>query len=334
LNKSQDTAFESRNKLYSERDELRKKIDEQWTAKKDLRTSFKQANDAYYQKMNEDKARRIERQKAERAAQEKEKRDEINERLLEEASAPAYEREIEDTRTLIQYFTKGGGKHGSAVPTPTLASGAASGIPEGGLSRLPTLEIRQVENTIPEGAMALKKKGEDDEDIMFGGVAGKKGKKGRKTPKTTLENGESPSSSATSQSLNLPMPTLAALLHLNVPTPLSQADIPKTVEALEERQKWYKDNQDKTTQDRINAAKARIEKASGAVPLPGTKPSTNNDTPTLSRRASAEAVIPAAALDNENEKVGSTNASIDDTMQTDVALVNGDATADAGPTEE
>lgn len=41
-------------------------------------------------KMNEDRARRIEKQKAERAAYEETKRSEVNERLLEEASAPAY----------------------------------------------------------------------------------------------------------------------------------------------------------------------------------------------------------------------------------------------------
>ena len=40
--------------------------------------------------MNEDRARRIEKQKAERAAYEETKRSEVNERLLEEASAPAY----------------------------------------------------------------------------------------------------------------------------------------------------------------------------------------------------------------------------------------------------
>lgn len=148
-----------------------------------------------------------------------------------------YEREIEDTRTLIQYFSRGGGKTGANVPTPTLAT-AADGVPKAGLASLPTLEIRQVESTIPEGAQALKKKGEDEE-MMFGG-GGKKGKKGKKGPKAT-EDGEA--APVSSQSLNLPMPTLAALLHLNVPTPLSQVDIPKTIEALEERQKFYKDNQ-------------------------------------------------------------------------------------------
>jgi len=90
--------------------------------------------------------------------------------------------------------------------------------------------------------MALKKKGLEDEDMMFGGSGGKKGKKGKKGgAKAATEDGEP--SSAASQSLQLPIATLAALLHLNVPTPLSQADVSKTVEALEERSKWYKDNQ-------------------------------------------------------------------------------------------
>ena len=47
LNKEQDSAFENRNKLYAERDELKKKIDEQWTMKKEARSTYKSANDAY-----------------------------------------------------------------------------------------------------------------------------------------------------------------------------------------------------------------------------------------------------------------------------------------------
>jgi len=86
--------------------------------------------------------------------------------------------------------------------------------------------------------------------------------------------------------------------------------------------------QDKTTKDRIAAAKARIAKASGAVPLPGQKKeegtSTKDATPAISRRASADAGINVAA--QEDSQVESTNASVDETAESSVTLANGDAT--------
>lgn len=177
--------------------------------------------------MNEDRAKKAERQKAEKAAYEESKRKEVNEQLLEEASQPAFEREIEDCATLIEYFSRGGGK--STVPAPKLAT-SGDKVP-----KVPAHDLRKVD-AIPEGATVLKKKGDDDErDGLFGGMGG--GKKGKKGGRKQTED------SSSSTGLQLPMSTLSALMTLEVPSPITSADVPKTVEALQEKQQWFKQNQ-------------------------------------------------------------------------------------------
>lgn len=225
-----DEAYKSRNKLFEQRDANKKRLDELYGKRRELKDAFRAANDAYYQKMNEDRARRAEKQKAEKAAADDAKRQEVNERLLEEASQPAFEREIEDCSTLIEYFSRGGGK--ASVPAPALST-ASTNSP-----KVPAHDLRKVD-AIPEGATVLKKKGADDDSFFSGMGGGKKGRKGKKGQASAEDESGSPAN----QSLNLPMSTLSALLTLEVSTPLTSADIPKTIEALREKQQHLKDTQ-------------------------------------------------------------------------------------------
>jgi hypothetical protein len=179
-------------------------------------------------KLNDDRQRRMDRQRDERLAAEEAKRAEVTERLREEAAAPAFEREIEDCRTLIDQFSRSSGSRDSA-PSPAATNGHASNLPK--------LELRKVDNAAPEGAVALKKKGKDEEEYFVG----KKGKK-RGGDKKDKANGGSPSS-ASSQALQLPMPTLSALIHLGITVPLAQSDLSKTTEELKQKKAWFEENQ-------------------------------------------------------------------------------------------
>lgn len=289
--------------------------------------------------MNEERTRRAERQKAEKAAYDEAKRKEVNEQLLEEASQPAYEREIEDCSTLIDYFSRGGGK--SAVPAPQLSLNQANG----NAPKLPAHEIRKVD-AIPEGATVLKKKGDDEEGGLFGGFGGgKKNKKGRKAP--------AEESSTASAGLNLPMSILSALLALEIPSPISSQDITRTVDALQEKQKWFKENQvsaprfrcgsemikltqivrmqAKATEERIAAAKARIERATKAVEEKSSK-STNGKAsnkkvesiPTLEHRDSSEPMKIGTLEASEAAQSGSVSADETTNNGEPTAVVNGE----------
>lgn len=232
LNKEMAEVNSSRDKLYDERNALNDEINRLWNLKKESAGNFKEANDKYYTKANEERARRIERQQAERRQYEEAKRKEINEQLLEEARMPAFAREIEDCTTLINYFSKfvAGG---SNVPEPTLST-VPSSQNKSGLSAVPQLEIRKVENDIPEGAIMMKKKA--DEDNYFAGKS--KNKRGGNKKAAAAAASEN-----TSTSLNVPFQTVAALLQFNISAPLSRDDVPKTVDALKEKRTYFEENQ-------------------------------------------------------------------------------------------
>ena len=171
LKKDSDEAFAGRNKLFDERNALSAELDALYNQKRESAQRFREAGDRYWQKVNEDRARRAEKFKAQRAAEEEDKRKEVTERLLDEAKAPAFQAKIEDCQTLIDYFaTKvaGGSAPAPAPAPPSAARPCVAGVPK--------LELRQVEQNMEQGLVARKKKGGDEEAYFVGGKG--KGKKG------------------------------------------------------------------------------------------------------------------------------------------------------------
>lgn len=224
------------------------------------------------QKMNDDRTKRLERQRTERQAHEDSKRAETNERLLEEAQAPAFEREIEDCATLIDFFQRRIGIASTAVPTAARLGGPA---PVG----LPKLGEARVIDATAGGGTALVRKGEQVEEFFMGG-GGKKGKKGKKP----VVEGEAPAT----QVLNLPFGTLSALLTLGITSPITTGEVPATIEALEIKKKYFVDNQvgllsrlsltltDRRVQDRVTKDKiAAVEKKMAAADAKSAKAAAN-----------------------------------------------------------
>ncbi|SCV73606.1 BQ2448_6036 [Microbotryum intermedium] len=264
INKKHDEASKGRDALFEERNAISKQLDEVYGKKKASAIAYKEANDKYYQKMNDERQKRQERFQAERKANEDAKRNEINLRLLEEAQAPAFEREIEDCRNLIDSFNKRIGNATSANGT----SGSSTPLYErSAIAGVKALELRKVEEGPPAGAVALKKKS-DQEEESWGGFGGKSKKKGGNNNKKTatatngtLTEDEPSSSSSASQALNLPFGTLSALLTLGIPAPLTLSDVPSTIEALETKKKYLVDNQERVTKERVAAVEKKIKAA-------------------------------------------------------------------------
>ncbi|GAA94362.1 uncharacterized protein L969DRAFT_96498 [Mixia osmundae IAM 14324] len=240
IQKDGDAAYKSRSALYDERNALQKKADEIYNLRKTERAAFREANDKYYQKMTEDRNRRLEKEKAERQAYDDAKREETNARLLEEAKAPAYEREIEDCKTLVEYLQKMTGESTAAIEEPKLNVASTS-------SKLPQLETRKVDEAVPEGSVVAAKKTQDDDDY-FGGLSKKK-KSSKK------------SNAPSSGKLSLPMSTYAALISFDVTPPVSHSDLPKVIEQLSTKKTWYVEHQDEETKKRIAAIEKKIADA-------------------------------------------------------------------------
>lgn len=236
LRKESDEVNASRDILYKQRNELKAEIDKLYEQKRNASITYKEANDRYWAKVHEDRARRAERTRLERAAEEERKKKEVALRLREEAEAPAYQAEIEDCQTLIDYFS---GKTTGAVRLKSASSTSGSET-RAELANVPKLELRQVE-TDTQGLIAVKKKTEEEENyFVAGGGKNKKGKKGG--AKHSPANGDAAQTPSGSGALNVPLPTLAALLSLSIPPPTSQADVSQTIENLKIKKAWFEAN--------------------------------------------------------------------------------------------
>ncbi|KAH6914900.1 nuclear segregation protein Bfr1 [Coprinopsis sp. MPI-PUGE-AT-0042] len=249
-----DKAAAERNQLFTERDSLQAQIKE-WSSKKhESYQRFKEHNDRYWAKVNEDRARRAERARAEKIAYEKEKKKELADRLLEEAQTPAFQYHVEDCQTLIDYFS---GKS----TTQTFKSVETTEAKE--LPGVPKLEVRKVED-IPEGSIVRKKKGEEEEAYFVAGKKAKGGKKGGAAKAAPSPGADAPSTPTSSSSLNVPLATLSALLSMSIPPPTSSADVPRVIEDLKTKKAWYEANQDRVTKENIAKAEREIQRLTGA----------------------------------------------------------------------
>ncbi|KAF5389104.1 hypothetical protein D9757_004907 [Collybiopsis confluens] len=244
LKKEDDALYANRSKLFEERDGLQAQINALYNERREATQNYRESNDRYWSKVNEDRTRRAERVRAQRAAEELQKKQEIAERMREDAETPAFQAQIEDCQTLIDALS------GKTSGNITLKSGPLVERQE--LDGVAKLDIRKVEE-VPEGAIVRKKKGDDDDAYFVGG----KGKKGKKSQGKT--NGAPEGSQ-----LNLPFATLSALLNFSIPPPISSADLPRVMENLKTKKEWFEANQARQTAANIAKAEAEIQRLTGA----------------------------------------------------------------------
>lgn len=252
LKREGDEAYADRSKLFEERDNLQSQIKNLFNEKRDSTQRFRDANDHYWNKVNEDRARRAERARLQRAAEEAQKKQDLCERIREEAQAPAYQAQIEDCQTLIDYFSGKSNGHVAFKSSSLSAKAEVAGVPK--------LDIRKVEE-VPAGLVALNKKGKNTEDAYFVGGKGKgKGKKGQSKENGLSEESGAASSSSANTPLNVPLPTLSALLALSIPPPASSVDVPRVIEDLKTKKTWFEANQARVTAENISKAEADIRR--------------------------------------------------------------------------
>ena len=244
VKKESDEAYAGRTKLFEERDNLQAQITTLFNEKRASAHQFREANDRYWTKVHEDRARRAERARAQRAAEEAQKKLEHAQQLREEASLPAYQAEIEDCQTLIDALS---GKNSDTVVL------SSSSLPvKDDVAGVPKLELRQVE-AVSDGLVVRKKKGEAEETYFVG--KGKRGKKD-KVPKATPE---------TDTLKTLPLGTITALSKLAISLPTAASDILRVVEDLKTKKAWYEANQAQVTAENIAKAEAQIQRLTGAA---------------------------------------------------------------------
>ena len=227
LRVEQDEAYKGLNSLRDERSKVYAEQQEKWAALKDVKDQFYKANKAYRDWDQEQYRLRLERQKAERDAYQKEKRRKIADKKLEEASEPAYMDEILTAEGLIRYFDPSSPEASKSLRGPSGFAAEAQ---------------RSVDTNSDFKGTRISKK-EDREDTYFMGTGGKKGKKGKKG---SVAGSPAPGT-PTEGKFNLSIGIIEELAKVNVEPPMSQAGVPAVTEKLKEkRDQWKKDQERKT----------------------------------------------------------------------------------------
>lgn len=262
----------SRTELMKKRTDIQAKLDAKWGQRRARQEAFRTEKDVFETRMRAEREKRNEKFKEEKKQEEQRKRKEEEATLREEAAMPAYGKEIEDCDVLIRYFS--GGKAGASEGASNEKSAKEQ------LQGVKELELRKVEadDSLFAGARIAKKKGaeDDDEEGYFMGSKAKKGKGKKKssnrgTPLSlSTENGAAGSEENGAEAgvdtkdgppLNVPLPTLSALLALNIPPPTHHGDVARVVENLQRKKAFYVGDQDRKTKENI----AKIEKKLGAL---------------------------------------------------------------------
>jgi hypothetical protein len=257
LKKESDAAYEGRSKLFDQRTELQGKLDELWTKKKAAQAAYKEGTDAYWKKVNEDRARRAEKAMKEKKEYEESKKKAVAQEMLEQAKEPAYAADIQDCQTLIDFFVRlSGGQASVAEGTSILSRNGAASAPK--------LELRQGGDNM-EGMTALKKKGEEENNYFVAKKTKKAapaksyGSPAPAPPQPTTDN-----ASASSQQLNIPFGTLSGLMALSIPPPTNASEVSRVIEDLKTKKTWFVANQERVTKENIKKAEDAIEKLNRA----------------------------------------------------------------------
>ncbi len=213
----QDEAFKSLNSLRDERSKLQALQQEKFQAVRKLKDEYyaqKKAS-AEYERAARQAIR--ERQKAERERFEKEKKKERAQKMLQEASDPAYLEEIRRANSLLHFFDP------SSAPAEKAPLLAESGL---------TAEAsRKVDDSGMKGTRLLRKEDRGDDYLP----AVKKGKKGKK-------------SGATEKGFNVPPSVIDDCAFMGIDPPMSATDVPSVIEKVKAKLDHWKSDQATQTQ--------------------------------------------------------------------------------------
>lgn len=219
INAERQEASKSLDSLYAERNKLQKQQNGTYEAKKKLKDEYHQQRKAFQKYEHEQKQKAWERTRAERERFEKEKKLERAQKMLAEASDPAYLDEIRRANSLLQYYD---------------SSYVAEKAPLQPSTNLQAQAERKVDGSDLKGVKILSKK-DQDEDLF---PAQKKGKKGKKHNKAA----------ATKSTFNCPPSVLEDCAYMGIDPPMSADEVPGVIEKVKAKLDHWKADQAAQTQ--------------------------------------------------------------------------------------
>lgn len=264
----QDEAYKNVSALIAEREKLQKLQSEKYKEKRACQDNFYQAKRAFQEYEFQARQKLRERKKAEQEAYNNAKKRERAEKVLAEASEPAYLDEIRRAQSLVHYFEPSSNKAAAPLLAPSgLSATAARTVTDDGMK-----------------GMKLVKKEEED---YFAGTPSKKGKKGRKAANA------SPTAPATTK-FSVPPSVLEDCSAMGIEPPMTAAEVPAVVEKVKAKLDHWKKDQKAQTERNIAKAKKEIEKLDAEDSSPAT-PATAGSDKDKTVAEKAEGAVAAAA---------------------------------------
>ena len=214
----QDEAYKSLSSLRDERTKLQAQQREKFDKIKKMKDEYYQQRKAFQNYEREQKQKAWDRSRAERERIEKERKLERAQKMLAEASDPAYLDEIRRANSLLQYFDP---------------SFVAEKAPLQPTTNLQAQAERKVDGADIKGVKVLSKK-DRDEDLF---PAQKKGKKGKKHNATAAKS-----------TFNCPPSVLEDCSYMGIDPPMSAEEVPGVIEKVKAKLDHWKADQAAQTQ--------------------------------------------------------------------------------------
>ncbi|KAF7519418.1 hypothetical protein G7054_g13100 [Neopestalotiopsis clavispora] len=226
----QDDVYKNLNTLRDQRTKLQAEQQESWGNIKKIKDEHFAAVRANKAFEAEARAKARERREAEREKYEKEKKKERAQKLLQEASDPAYLEEIRRANSLLHFFDP---STFTAEKTPLLAN-----------KGLGAEAARKVDDSGFKGMKVVKK---EEDDFIAPKSKGKKGKKA--APAEPKAGG-----------FNCPPSVMEDCSAIGVSPPMKSEDVPTAIEEIKKKLAHWKEDQAAQTQRNVDKAKKEIER--------------------------------------------------------------------------
>lgn len=273
----QDEVFKNIHALRAQREELYKDAQTKYQAVRALEDNYWKSKKAYQAFEYEQRQKTRDRIKAEQEAFNLQKKRERAEKVLAEASEPAYLDEIRRAQSLIHYLD------------PSTTTEAKPLVAPSGLSAAPQ---RTIDDSGIKGMKVVKKEEED----YFAGTGAKKGKKGRK-------GAASPAAPAPGKYV-LPPSVMEDCSSMGIEPPMSAGDVAAVLEKVKEKLAFWRSDQKAQTERNVAKAQKEIEKldaedsSSPATPTTttnGTSKKSSSDEATTTTTTTDSPAVDAAA---------------------------------------
>ncbi|KAF4513380.1 hypothetical protein G6O67_000656 [Ophiocordyceps sinensis] len=229
----QDEAYKGINGLRDERSKLQAEQQEKWTAIRKLKDDYYGQKKAFQAHEREARDKQRERRKAEQDQYQRDRKKAVAERVLAEASDPAYLEEIRRANSLLRFLDP---SH-KTEKGPLMAD-----------SGLGAQAQRTVDASDLKGTRLVRKEEREDEYLP----AAKKGKKGKK--------GGAAAAAAPSKFFSCPPSVVEDCGFIGVDPPMSADDVAGVADKVRAKLDQWKSDQTPQTQRNIEKAKLEIER--------------------------------------------------------------------------